>query len=386
MDFRSIRNVELISLGKHKAMTGPFELKPEHVASIIEASVDPYIRDAVLKIGHLDDRFAFHRDGEPGYGWVRNLRAESDKLVGDYASMPAMLAELTEGDDEHPAPYRSRSVEIAWDVETPQGKKYPAVLTAVALLGVQPPAVMGLQDVYRMYEPVAAAHLPDTQTVIVVTDGTDMAASGADVEAVNENGDNLESDGTNQEDTTVDLAELRTQLGLPEDADEDAVKAKLEELKSEAAKVADLEPKAAKADELEPKVQELEQKVAAGAPPPEGFTVVDANLLTDLQTKAAAGADAAEKWASLERNNTVAEAIKAGKISPFSRDAVTEQMRQGILSADTLASMPVVFPTATPVGHSDSPDNITAGQVDDSYPQEWLTDEERARIKAREAV
>ncbi len=119
MDFRSIRNVDLISVGSHPAMTGRFELRPEHVESIIRASQDPFIRDAVLKIGHLDVRFMVQHDGEPAYGWVRNLRENAAHLLGDYVSMPVMLAELSEGDEENPAPFRNRSVEITWDVPSP---------------------------------------------------------------------------------------------------------------------------------------------------------------------------------------------------------------------------------------------------------------------------
>ncbi len=384
MDFRSISNVDLISVGKHKAMTGPFEFTEAHARSMIAAAQDPCIKDATLKIGHLDKRFAFQQDGEPAYGWVRNLRFDKGRLKGDYASMPAMLAELAEGTDEHPAPFRNRSVEITWDVTTPDGTKYPAVLTAVALLGVQPPAVKGLADIHRLYEPAekVAASLDSAEIPTIVVFTSDLAAaSGYKVEEISESGRNLVVEQTPKEDAQVDLKEIRTALGLEESADEDAIKAKLEELKAAEAKVAELQPKV---EEAETQVKTLEEKVAASAPP-EGFTVVDANLLSELQTKASEGAEAMKKWNDKHRDEQVEAAKRSGKISPHSVKAVTDQWDKGIITADVLASMPVIFPT-TELGHAENPDNVSSTQTDDAYPQEWLTSEERARLLPQEAV
>ena len=225
-DLVTVENVELVSTGTWDASTGEVTIQEADLHSMINAALDEDMRDPVLKIGHKDGRFATNNDGNPALGWVRNLRVEPNKnggktLMGDYVSVPRSLADLIVGKPDTPAPYRSRSVEIIWDVKNLKtGAKHPAVLTAVALLGEDLPAIQGLADVYDIYKTAASWN---RKSVGVATR----------IHSVMGNTDNLATSSDQQEAFTVTLEEIKNKLGLPEDSDDAAVLAKLDELKNE---------------------------------------------------------------------------------------------------------------------------------------------------------
>jgi len=139
----TVKGVELVKAGKWNGLNGPVELTEADLADAVAASKDPEVDHAVLKLGHIDPRF----DGQPAAGWVENLRLSDDKrsLIGDLVDMPRQLADLLSD------AFRRRSAELRRDVKTPSGKRYRAVLSGLALLGVQPPAVKGLSDVLQQY-------------------------------------------------------------------------------------------------------------------------------------------------------------------------------------------------------------------------------------------
>ena len=136
----NIPGVELVKAGTWHASTGTVTLTASDLESMVAESRDPAIDAVPVKLGHVDPRF----DGEPALGWVRNLRLSSDgsTLIGDLMEVPASLADIIG------SAYPRRSVEIDWGLPKPGGKR-GAVLTGLALLGVTPPAVKGLDDVYR---------------------------------------------------------------------------------------------------------------------------------------------------------------------------------------------------------------------------------------------
>lgn len=137
----NIPGVELVKTGTWHASTGTVTLTASDLESMVSESRDPAVDAAPVKLGHVDPRF----DGEPALGWVRNLRLSSDgsTLIGDLMEVPASLADIIG------SAYPRRSVEIDWGLPKGAGGKRGAVLTGLALLGVTPPAVKGLDDVYR---------------------------------------------------------------------------------------------------------------------------------------------------------------------------------------------------------------------------------------------
>jgi 2'-5' RNA ligase len=117
----------------------------------------PSVRRPIIKIGHTDPRF----DGEPAVGFIDALRVENDQvLVGDYRGLPAWLAAKNEsGSSVLASAWPDRSIEGQYGYRCQIGHVHPFVLTAVALLGVAPPAVgvlESLQDVAQLFGVQAA--------------------------------------------------------------------------------------------------------------------------------------------------------------------------------------------------------------------------------------
>jgi hypothetical protein len=149
-DYLTIPNVEVVTVGMSwPASTGDVTLTLEHLADMVAAADDPLVRPARVKLGHTDPRFnpdlGDHNpywDGEPVFGSLANLRLINDGavLMADLINVPEWLAAAA------PSSYPSRSAEWNWDIETPGGKHYTAVLTGLALLGDKLPAIMDLED------------------------------------------------------------------------------------------------------------------------------------------------------------------------------------------------------------------------------------------------
>ena len=173
-DYLTIPDVEIATVGmKWPTVNGEMTLRFEHLRdAMVAANDDPHVVEPRIKIGHEDARFNGDEveekshdpfeggDGDPAFGVVRNLRLENDGavLMGDYTETPSWLAEAL------PSAYPSRSIEGgfvmkdgyrpakpegAWAVETPGGKRYSLVLTAVSLLGIYGPAVLDIEDLRR---------------------------------------------------------------------------------------------------------------------------------------------------------------------------------------------------------------------------------------------
>jgi hypothetical protein len=141
-------NVELMHAGTWGASTGTHTFTTEDFVSAASASLDcPAVRRPILKLGHVDTRF----DGEPCIGYIDNLRTNEDghSLVGDYAGMPGWMTT-----DVLASAYPDRSIEGEWHHKCALGHDHLFVLTAVALLGVSPPAIGTLesfQDIATLY-------------------------------------------------------------------------------------------------------------------------------------------------------------------------------------------------------------------------------------------
>jgi hypothetical protein len=91
-----------------------------------------------LKFGHNDKQPM--TDGYPALGWVSDVWVKDDKLIAKFESVPSIVKKAFDA-----KLYRHVSVELDVDVEH-RGKKYKYVLSAVALLGADIPAVNTLND------------------------------------------------------------------------------------------------------------------------------------------------------------------------------------------------------------------------------------------------
>lgn len=148
MPTKTIADVELMAVGTHTASNGRSTVTAAHLREAVAACHDHLIDRPPIKLGHVDPRFSETAlDGSPAYGWVENLRTSRDgqKLIGDLAHIPSQLAEII------PAAFRRRSVELKFGVTGASGRVYRMALSALALLGVTPPAVKGLADITVLY-------------------------------------------------------------------------------------------------------------------------------------------------------------------------------------------------------------------------------------------
>ena len=95
-----------------------------------------------LKLGHNDEQPVL--DGQPALGWVEGLFVDDTqkppKLVAEFDHVPDVMMSAFEK-----KLYRSVSIELDFDV-THKGRFYDFVITAVALLGADMPAVNVLSD------------------------------------------------------------------------------------------------------------------------------------------------------------------------------------------------------------------------------------------------
>ncbi|GAB7053117.1 phage protease [Catenuloplanes indicus] len=140
VDLARREGVELVRTGRWETMTGSWTPTAEDIAAAVDAQSCPAIRKPVVKLGHTDARFAVG-DGEPALGWFENLRATDggSTLVGDQVTLPWLHSVQA-------AAYPSRSIEGNYNHRCGAGHVHKFVLTAVALLGVTPPAVKTIRN------------------------------------------------------------------------------------------------------------------------------------------------------------------------------------------------------------------------------------------------
>lgn len=151
-----VEGVQLVAAGSWPASTGPVTFTADDLASAVAALECPAVRRPVLKAGHG----GLHGVGEPALGYVANLRLseEGQVLVGDYRGMPGWLTAVDDnGQSVLASAYPDRSIEGEFGYRCTLGHEHPFVIQAVALLGVEQPAVGTLQSLQELYGVVAAA-------------------------------------------------------------------------------------------------------------------------------------------------------------------------------------------------------------------------------------
>ena len=95
----------------------------------------------VLKLGHADaQRFMGQSTGAPNLGIVAKIFREGEKLLANFSNVPDAVVDLI-----RQKRFTNVSVEIVPNLEF-GGKTFSQVLTAVALLGAEMPAISGLKE------------------------------------------------------------------------------------------------------------------------------------------------------------------------------------------------------------------------------------------------
>lgn len=144
MEFRTIKDVPIVSTGNYKLASGETTFTADDLASAVLASKDATVPAPRIKLGHTDKRFESDPalDGEPAFGTAQNLTLSDDgqTVIGDLANVPAWLA------DSMPSAYPGRSVEGGFGYEAPSGHTYKFAISNLALLGTEWPGVTSLPD------------------------------------------------------------------------------------------------------------------------------------------------------------------------------------------------------------------------------------------------
>nr|WP_221374390.1 phage protease [Actinoplanes polyasparticus] len=173
--------VELIRTGTWGASTGSWTPTKKDILAAVEAMKCPAVGKPVLTIGHLDERFtprAKTEDGEPGIGWVDNLRAGEDGelLLGDYVGVPAWIDQIMA------SAWPKRSIEGKYNYRCALNHRHDFALDAVSLLGTTRPAIptlRSLNDVAELYGvDIAAAedHTGDSVYAVVAAEAEHTGA------------------------------------------------------------------------------------------------------------------------------------------------------------------------------------------------------------------
>ena len=124
---RDLEGVEVLREGTWNGVPFPIERLDQMVEAhkALRGILDPPI-----KLGHDDNQRLLQKDGYSAAGWVENLRRVGSRLVADLKQVPAMVADLIEV-----GAIRKRSSEVRFQLMA-GGQTWPAVLTGLALLGL----------------------------------------------------------------------------------------------------------------------------------------------------------------------------------------------------------------------------------------------------------
>jgi hypothetical protein len=331
----TLEGVELASVGTHDCMTGTWDCTAQDITDAVAASQEPEWRAPIIKLGHTDPRF----DGEPAVGTIRNLRTSPDgrTLIGDLTGLPQWLA------DSMPSAYPSRSVEGVKKDIAASGRAYSFRLSALALLGVEPPAIESLADIARLYDVAAANSQQATGYGSPIVTVGPMTPVTAPVSA--------SAAPSIQEGPSMDPVKFREALGLPADASNEAVSAKLA-VAGFIPKISDPAPVVDPV--IEPKLVVDPPKVVAPVVPEAGTAELEAtvaSLMAKIESFETAQANG-------ERDSFLDAQVAAGRLKPADRphyediwEVKPERVKLIMASRGVGSEIPV-----SPAGHAASPE------------------------------
>lgn len=143
-DTGMIPNREIMKVGKWNASGQVIDVTSEYLDQLVanyenlNSKVTGF--GIPIKLGHNT------RVGEPAYGWATNVRRQGDTLLADFADVPSEIVDAVKAKR-----YNALSVEI-WPKVKYAGQEFTQVLSGVALLGSEWPAVKGLKPLSAFAE------------------------------------------------------------------------------------------------------------------------------------------------------------------------------------------------------------------------------------------
>lgn len=315
----TIPAVELVKVGVHgghaltekakadKEKNGGVKVTAQHIADMVAADADNFIDEAPIKFSH----FTQLGDAAPAAGWIQNLRTtdNGNTLVGDLVDIPAGLYPLIK------TGFKRRSVEMKYDQTGEEGKQYSAVLSAIALLGTEAPAVKNLADLADLY----ASSVDTDKDTVQIPHSTDAALEDSNNTA-------QQGEPNNKEDLAVNVLEaIKEKLGLAADATDEEVTAAIDSLLEAAA--------AASADDEDENGSTAAAASALSAAGAETVTVSNAVFLSMQATLA----DLQEREVERENEQLIEAALSAGKISTSEAEIYLTQLKDKKTRAGAMA-------------------------------------------------
>lgn len=137
-----IKGVEIMSLGTWNGNQITEDMFTQ-VCEAFEATKE--FASVPLKLGHNEGQKFLQEDGLPAAGWVSKVYRQGKKLCADFSDIPTKIYELIKR-----KAYRKVSVELFMGYKF-DGKEFPCLLGAVALLGSDLPAMATLSDILSSY-------------------------------------------------------------------------------------------------------------------------------------------------------------------------------------------------------------------------------------------
>ena len=140
-----LKDVEVFSKGKWNG----HEITDKDLDDIVNGTNE--IIDKIkprVKLGHDDKQELLHKSGLPAGGWITKLKRVGDKILVNIKEVPKVLYDLIKN-----GAYKRISSEILDNYNEPSTKKiYKKVLSAIAFLGADLPAVTNLKDIAALYD------------------------------------------------------------------------------------------------------------------------------------------------------------------------------------------------------------------------------------------
>lgn len=154
---QDFKGVQLASTGTFNASTGKVTFTRQDFDDMADAckTLEGKV-DFPIKLGHNEGQELLQEDGLPAAGWIEHVRREGNHLIADFMRVPEKIAAIIKGGG-----LRKRSIEAMRNVEL-AGQRFKFVLTGLALLGEDLPAVDSLDDIAALYT-AAKLELPDAK-------------------------------------------------------------------------------------------------------------------------------------------------------------------------------------------------------------------------------
>lgn len=355
----TIRDVELAAVGDWPTEKGWGRFTADDLAAMAVHAARTEGFTPRIKLGHGASGIG----AVPAWGRVENVRVEGDKLLGDLTHVPSTLAAVM------PSALPGRSIEAVRGRKDTDGSTIPMVMTGLALLGVEEPAISSLADLHAVMvgETDLVIHAAASLAGLTVDEFQQRHLGVVDSRGettTNSTKDTRVSDDTKKADEKAAADKAAEEKAA---ADAAATKAADEKAAKDAeAKKADDEAKAAEAAKADEKAVKL----------PEGVVPIDAKVLKQMQDQIASLTASHEEQVAASRTSYIEDAIGAGKFAPAQRDQYTALLDAAPDATKALIdAMPTqVVPVHAERGHQGDADGVSSDE---------LTPDELAAYEAR---